>query len=56
LGDRRLYLDYEIEVFEGKYREKLWKNDDSASWDEWDAYHFDNDGDLWIGILEYKKK
>jgi hypothetical protein len=55
-GYQLSYLEYEIEVSNGRYRERLWKNDGSGSWDAWSDYHFDDEGDLWIGILEYKKK
>jgi hypothetical protein len=50
------YSGYEIEVSDGKFRERLWKNDDSADWSDWEDYHFDNEGDWWRGILEYTKK
>jgi hypothetical protein len=55
-GYQLSYSEYEIEVSNGNYRERIWKNDGSDSWDEWEAYHFDDDGDLWIGTLEYKKQ
>jgi hypothetical protein len=54
-GYRFSYLAYEIEVSGSKYRERLWKNDNSGSWDAWEDYHFDSEGDLWIGSLEYRK-
>jgi hypothetical protein len=55
-GYQLSYLDYEIEVSNGKYRERIWKNDSSGSWDAWEDYQFDDDGDLRIGSLEYKKQ
>jgi hypothetical protein len=53
-GSKLSYLDYEIEVSNGQFRERLWS--EITSWDSWENYHFDNDGDLWIGNLEYKKE
>jgi hypothetical protein len=55
-GYQLSYLEYEIEVSNGNYRERIWKNNGSGSWGAWYEYHFDDDGDLWIGILEYKKQ
>jgi len=51
-GSKFSSLVYEIEVSNGKYRERLWENEYS-SWNKWEDYHFDADGDLWIGNLEY---
>lgn len=53
-GSNLSYLDYEIEVSNGQFRKRLWS--EITSWDSWENYHFDNDGDLWIGNLEYKKE
>jgi hypothetical protein len=54
-GSQLSYLSYEIEVSNGQFRERLWDNEYS-SWSSWKDYHFDEDGDLWLGNLEYKKK
>jgi hypothetical protein len=54
-GYQRSHLDYEIEISNGRYRERLWDNEYS-SWSKWEDYHFDDEGDLWIGILEYEKE
>ena len=54
-GSKLSQLSYEIEVSNGQFRERLWANEYS-SWSEWKDYHFDAEGDLWLGILEYKKE
>jgi hypothetical protein len=54
-GSKLTYLTYEIEVSNGQFRERLWDSEYS-NWGSWESYYFDNDGDLWIGILEYKKE
>jgi hypothetical protein len=53
-GSKLSYLDFEIEVSNGQFRERLWDNNYS-DWSDWEDYHFDEDGDLWIQTLEYKK-
>jgi hypothetical protein len=55
-GYKLSYFEYEIEVSNGRYRKRLWKNDNSGSWDSWENYRFDSGGNLWIDLLEYKKK
>jgi K+-transporting ATPase c subunit len=47
---------YEIEISNGRYRERIWENDFSKTWGNWSEYHFDDEGDLWIGTLELKRK
>jgi hypothetical protein len=54
-GSKLSYLVYEIEVSNNMYRERFWDSEFS-NWSEWKNYHFDEDGDLWIDILEYKKE
>jgi hypothetical protein len=52
-GYKLTYLDLEIEVSNGQFRERLWS--EANGWSDWKDYHFDEDGDLWIQTLEYKK-
>jgi hypothetical protein len=54
-GSKLSYLSYEIAVSNNQFRKRLWENEYS-SWSEWEDYHFDAEGDLWLGILEYKRE
>jgi len=53
-GSKHNSFEMEIEVKNNQFREQLWDNPYS-NWSEWEDYHFDDEGDLWFGLLEYKK-
>jgi hypothetical protein len=53
-GSKSSYSGYEIEVSNGLYRERLWENEYS-SWSDWEDYHFDDEGDLWISSRKLKR-
>lgn len=47
--------DMEIQIDNGKFRERLWNNSYS-DWSEWKDYFFDGNGNLTIGTIKYYKQ
>jgi hypothetical protein len=55
-GSNLSTIGYEIEISNGRYRDRPWESEYLKTWGDWVDYHFDDEGDLWIGARELKKK